>query len=216
MYVLVIANPFDTATRIGYHYLKRFAGHAQKQGYDVILQKTPDLKTLAQLLLTYNPKLVVANGHGGYKSLTVGDQILIAIKSYDEATGRKVIGENPEWFAGRIVLLLTCNAGKELAYKLVDHGAKAALGFKQPFIFMSDESRDPSKDKLAKPFFVSMLQTGLQMVRGKTFGEACRVTRETFAYYTELAEGQGDENSAKYLSFDAQNLVCVGDAGSRI
>jgi len=216
VHILVIANPFDTATRIGYYYLKQFAHYAQKQGYDVILQKTPDLITLAEALLVYNPKLVVANGHGGYKSLAVGNQILIAVKSFDEATKRKIVGENPEWFAGRIVLLLTCNAGKTLAYKLVENGAKAALGFKQPFIFMSDEARDPSQDKLARPFFLSMLQTGLQMVKGKTFREACRITRDTFEYYTQVAEDQGDQNSAKYLSFDAQNLVCVGDGGVTI
>lgn len=128
--ILVIANPSDPATRIGYYYMRLFAEHAAKLGHTVIFQKTPTLQALYTAITTYDPKLVVANGHGGFKSLTIGPNVLIAIKSYDEATRRKIDNENPEWFQGRIVLLLTCNAGRQLVQGLINHGAEAVMGFR--------------------------------------------------------------------------------------
>ena len=214
--ILVIATPSDVATTYGYHWLKRFSRYAASRGHFIIFQKTPSLKTLYKAITTYNPRLVVANGHGGFKSLSTNDNVIIGIRTFDSAIGRKIIGQNPEWFRSRLVLLLTCNAGRELAPKLVDYGATAVLGFKEPFIFLSEERSSPERDKLAEPYFISLLQSAMQLVNGKTFGEACDATRKAFAYYRDLAEQRGDENSAKYLNWDLINIVCVGDSWSRL
>lgn len=214
--VLVIANPSDPATKIGYYYLKRFGNYAAKLGHSVIFQKTPTLQALYEGITEYDPKLVVANGHGGFKSLAVGRNIIIGVKSYDEAIAKKIQKENPEWFQGRIVLLLTCNAGRELVQGLINHGAQAVMGFQEPFIFMSDDTPDPSQDKSAKPFFVSLLQPALQLVNGASFAQAREATSKAFSYYLEQAERKGDEKSAKYLNFDLENLVWQGDTGSRL
>lgn len=214
--ILVIANPSDPATRIGYYYMHLFAEHAAKKGYTVIFQKTPTLQALYKAITTYNPKLVVANGHGGFKTLTVGSNVLIGIRSYDEATHKKIDAQNPEWFQGRIVLLLTCNAGRELVQGLINYGAKAVMGFREPFIFLSDDTVPPDSDKAAKPFFLSLLQPALQLVNGADFGQAVQAANDAFAYYYEQAQSSNDKDMAKYLRFDEENLVSMGDFSVRL
>ena len=214
--ILVIANPSDPATRIGYYYMKRFSEYAVRLGHSVIFQKTPTLQALHKAITTYDPKLVVANGHGGFKSLAVDSNIIIGIKSYDEAIARKIERQNPEWFQGRIVLLLTCNAGRELAHGLMDYGAQAVMGFREPFIFMSDDTVVAERDISAKPFFLSLLQPALQLVHGASFAQACSATKDAFTYYLEQAEAAGDEKSAKYFYFDRENLVSMGDFSVRL
>jgi hypothetical protein len=211
--ILVIANPSDEATRIGYYFMEQFAKYAAKKGHRVIFQKTPTLQALYKALIDYDPDLVVANGHGGFKSLTVGPNILIGIQGYDAATKRKINNGDPEYFQDRIVLLLTCNAGRELVNALVNAGAKAAMGFQEPFIFMSDDSLTPDQDKAAKPFFVSMLQPALQLADGATFKEAINFTRETFKQYIKQ---DLDPTSQKYLRFNLENLVALGDPDAKL
>lgn len=214
--ILVIANSSDPATRIGYYYMRLFAEHAAKQGHTVIFQKTPTLQALYKAITTYDPKLVVANGHGGFKSLTVGSNVLIGIRSYDEATHRKIDNQNPEWFRGRIVLLLTCNAGRELVQGLMNYGAEAVMGFREPFIFISDDTVQPDRDAAAKPFFLSLLQPALQLINGASFGGAIEATNDAFSYFYEEARSAGDKDTAKYLFFDKENLVSMGDFSVRL
>lgn len=213
--ILVIANPSDPATRIGYYYMRLFAEHAAKQGHTVIFQKTPTLQALYTAITTYDPKLIVANGHGGFKSLTVGPNVLIGIRSYDEATHKKLDDQNPEWFQGRIVLLLTCNAGRELVQGLINYGAQAVMGYREPFIFFSDDTRSPESDREAKPFFVGLLQPALQLIDGASFGQAIQATKNAFTYYSEEAQ-QNDKDMAKYLRFDEENLVAMGNFNVRL
>jgi len=214
--VLVIANPSDPATRIGYYYMRLFAEHAAKHGHTVIFQKTPTLQALYTAITTYDPKLIVANGHGGFKTLTVGPNVLIGIRSYDEATHKKIDNQNPEWFQGRIVLLLTCNAGRELVQGLISYGAEAVMGFREPFIFINDDTVEAQRDTAAKPFFLSLLQPALQLVKGADFGQAIQATKDAFAYYCEETQAAGDKESSKYLRFDRENLVAMGDFSVRL
>jgi len=193
--------------------MRLFAEHAAKLGHTVVFQKTPTLQALYKAITTYDPKLVVANGHGGFKSLSVGPNVLIGIRSYDEATHTKIDNQNPEWFRGRIVILATCNAGRELAQGLINYGAEAVMGFREPFIFMSDDTVQAGRDMVAKPFFLSLLQPALQLVNGASFGQAVQATNDAFTYFYEEST---DKDSRKYLLFDRENLVAMGDFSVRL
>jgi len=112
--ILCIANPSDEPTKVGVYWMQKFADYAAAKGHQVIFQKTPTLQALWKALTEYNPSLIVANGHGGYKSLRVGDNILIGTAGYDKAIKKLIKKGDEPYFQGRIVLLLTCNAGTEL------------------------------------------------------------------------------------------------------
>jgi len=215
--ILLIATPFDLPTSYGYFWMKKFGAYATRFGHNVILQRTPTLGTLHNALTTHNPRLVVINGHGGRKGVQVGNNVLIGVQDYDPELGVKIYRQNPDWFTGRIVILATCNTGKLLAYRLIDYGVEAVLAFKEPFIFLSDESASQLiNDKTAEPFFISLFQASLHLVNGAVFNEACQRERDAFTYYRNLAEARGDELAAKYLHFDLENLVCLGNDWAKL
>jgi len=215
--ILVVSNPSDTPTRFGYHWLKLFSEYATKRGHQIIFQKTPTLEILRQALIKYNPHFIIANGHGGFKTLSVDSNILIGIESYDEAINKKLTRQNPTWFKGRLVYLATCNAGRELAPCLVNYGAKAVAGYKEAFIFLTEEERsNPAYDKLAEPFFKAMLQLPLHLVNGETFGYGINAVKKTFERYRNEAESKGEEETALYLNHNLINFVSYGNMGSRL
>lgn len=210
--ILAVASPSDEPLRYGYHYLKRLATYAIKHGHRVIFLKNATLKTLHETIAKYDPRVLVINGHGGRRGVEVNTHILLGVVDYDPELGKKIYRQNPEICAGRIVILATCNTGKELAFRLIDYGADAVMAFKDAFIFLSEEHHvNPVYDKIAEPFFISMLQGILHLVRGETFGYACDATRKAFAYYRDLMEQKRETLSAKYLNFDLVNLVCIGN-----
>jgi len=172
---------------------------------------------LRQAIMKYNPRLIIANGHGGFKTLSVDSNILIGIESYDEATNKKLTRQNPTWFRGRLVYLATCNAGRELAPSLVDYGAIAVAGYREAFIFLTDEEKsNPAYDKLSEPFFRAMLQLPLHLVNGQTFGYGANAVRKTFERYRNEAETKRKEETAKYLHHNLINFATYGNMGSRL
>lgn len=215
--ILVVSNPSDTPTRFGHHWLRLLSEYAVKQGHQVIFQKTPTLEVLRQAIVNYDPRFVIANGHGGYKTLSVDSNILMGIESYDEATNKKLTRQNPTWFKGRLVYLATCNSGRELAPRLVNYGAIAVAGYKEAFIFLTDGERsNPKHDELSEPFFQAMLQLPLHLINGETFGYGAKTLRRTFERYRQEAEMKKEEETAKYLHHNLINFVTYGNMGSRL
>jgi hypothetical protein len=214
--ILCIANPSDEPTKVGVYWMQKFADYAAAKGHQVIFQKTPTLQALWKALTEYNPSLIVANGHGGYKSLRVGDNILIGTAGYDKAIKKLIKKGDEPYFQGRIVLLLTCNAGTELVAALVKNGALAAMGFNKPFIFLSDEDIEPEEDPSSKPFFECLMQPAIQLADGATFQQAVNVTREAFKHYITETKDKHEKEALKYLNFDLENLVALGDPNAKL
>lgn len=157
------------------------------------------------------------DSHGGSKGVEVNGHVILGVKGYDPELGLKIYDTNTHLMAGRIVYCATCNTGKELAFRLIDAEAIAVVAYREPFIFLSEEhASNPLKDKTAFPFFISLMQPALQLATDKTFGQAVKITREAFQYYRGLAEKRGDEQAAKYLHFDAQSLIALGNKEARL
>ena len=213
--ILCIANPSDEPTSVGVYWMHKFADYAATKGHQVIFQTTPTLQMLRLALQQYSPALIVANGHGGYKSLRVGDNILIGTAGYDKAIKYKIKQGDENYFTGRIVLLLTCNAGEELVSKLVNSGVIASMGFKKPFIFLSDEKITPENDTSAVPFFECLMQPAIQLADGAAFQQAINMTREAFKKYIQQTKGDRDK-ADKFLQFDLDNLVALGDPDAKL
>jgi len=215
--ILIVTSPVDEPTRYAYYYWKRYARTPTQNGYEVVILKNASLPMFQKSLEKYNPRLIILDGHGGRKATEINNHVIVGVESYDPELGLKVYGTNTYLLANRIVYLATCNCGKELAFRVMDAGAIAVLAYREPFIFLSaDRIPNPLKDEVAQPFFISFLQPALQLANGKTFGEAVNITRKAFEYYRDLAEQRRDEQSAKYLNFDALSLVALGDMEATI
>jgi len=214
--ILIVSAPFDTPTTYGYHWLKRFSRYASKQGHRIIFLSMVNLQTLRDALNKYDPRFVILNGHGGSKGLEVDNRIILGVVDYDPELGKKIYRQNPEWMSGRIVYLFTCNAMKELGFRLIDYGAEAVAGFRDAFIFLSEENTSPSRDKLAEPFFISLLQLPLHLAAGRNFRFAANATRKAFRYYLENAEVEDQGEQAKFLNHDLVNFLAIGDMGASL
>jgi hypothetical protein len=210
--ILIATSPVDEPTRYGYTYWKRYARTPAENGHQVVILKNASLSTFEKALNKYDPRLVIMDSHGGSKGVEVNGHVILGVKGYDPELGLKIYGTNTHLMAGRIVYMATCNTGKELAFRLIDAGAIAVLAYREPFIFLSENHTvNPLNDKTAYPFFISLMQPALQLATGKTFGQAVSITRQAFEYYRDLAEQRRDEQAAKYLNFDALNLIALGD-----
>jgi len=215
--ILIAVSPVDEPTRYGYHYWKRYARTPAENGHQVVILKNASLSTFQKALNKYDPRLVIMDSHGGSKGIEVNGHVILGVKGYDPELGLKIYDTNTYLMAGRMVYCATCNTGKELAFRLIDAEAIAVVAYRQPFIFLSEEhTPNPLNDKAAYPFFVSLMQPALQLATDKTFGQAVNITREAFQYYRDLAEKRGDEQAAKYLHFDAQNLIALGNMEARL
>jgi len=193
--------------------MQKYADYALSKGHKVIYQKTPTLPVLYEALLNFNPQLVVANGHGGYKSLRVGENILIGTQGYDTATHRNIRAGDEDYFTGRITLLLTCNAGTELVGALAKHGATAVMGYKKPYVFLVDEDKQPQDDDISKPFFQALFQPAIQLADGATFKQSIDATRASFKYYASRVQ---DKDSRTFLDFNLQNLTAIGNPDAKL
>jgi hypothetical protein len=214
--ILCIANPSDEPTAVGVYWMQKYAEYAAAKGHQVIFQKTPTLQILYKALTEYNPDLVVANGHGGTKTLRVGDNVLIGTAGYDKAVKKYIKQGDETYFQGRITLLLTCNAGTELVSALVKNGAVAAMGYKKPFIFLSDSKVTPENDYSSKPFFECLMQPAIQLADGATFQQAINATREAFKKYMAEAKASRENDAYKFLNFDLENLVALGNPNAKL
>jgi len=210
--ILIAVSPVDEPTRYGYYYWKRYARTPAENGYQVVILKNASLSTFQKALNKYNPRLVIMDSHGGSKGVEVNGHVILGVKGYDPELGLKIYDTNTHLMAGRIVYMATCNTGKELAFRLIDAGAIAVAAYRSPFIFLTENHGiKPLADKLAFPFFISLLQFPLQLCLKKNVGESFRLMKKAFLYYVEKAETEGDSMQAKYLWYDLNNAVCLGD-----
>jgi hypothetical protein len=215
--ILIAVSPVDEPTRYGYAYWKRYAQTSAENGHQIVILKNASLSTFQKALHEHAPRLVIMDSHGGSRGVEVNGHVILGVKGYDPELGLKIHDTNTYLMRNRIVLLMTCNTMKELGFRLIDAGAVAVAGFKEPFIFLSEEHvSNPLNDKTAYPFFISLMQPALQLAKGKTFREAVNITRKAFEYYRDLAEAKGDETSAKYLNWDAYNFVAAGNMEARL
>ena len=215
--ILIATSPVDEPTRYGYTYWKRYARTPAENGHQVVILKNATLSTFEQALAQHDPRLVIMDSHGGSKGVEVNGHVILGVKGYDPELGLKIYDTNTYLMRNRIVYLATCNTGKDLAFRLIDAGAIAVAAYREPFIFLSEEhASNPLNDKISYPFFVSLLQPALQLSTDKTFGQAVNITRQAYQYYRDLAEKRGDEQAAKYLHFDAQSLIALGDMEARL
>ncbi len=216
--ILIACCPHDAPTTYGYFYLRKLLTPLfSKHGHKVVFLKTATLHNFRYALNKYDPDFVILNGHGGYKAVKgCNNNILLGVKTYDPVFGTRLLRQNPEWMRDRIVYLFTCNTGRELAQRLIQHGALAVAAYRSPFFFLSENEVRPATDKKAYPYFYSALQLPIKMAEGYTFAEACASLKTAFKFHMEKAEAARNELAAKYLWHDLRNFVAYGNMSTKL
>lgn len=208
--VLITACPHDNPTRFGYFYLRKAADVLAKYGHKVVFLRSANLSNFRAALIKYNPRLVILNGHGGSRSVTgCSGEVILGVAGYDPEMRKYVARENPSWMRGRIVFLFTCNAGKEMAPRLIEEGALAVVGYRRDYLFLSDDD-NPGKSQKSKPFFLAPIMFPVNLAMGGSVGEAVDAAKDAYRKYIAEADLNKDELVAKYLYYDLENMVSYG------
>lgn len=214
--IMIASTPDDIPKKYGHFYLMRFARIARRVGHKVIFLETATPENLMRVLERYDPHFFIFNGHGGDRAVVVmGRTVLIAgPPSYSRELNIKVLDENVDLFKGKLVYLFTCHAGVLLAPRLIEAGAKAVAGYTDAFLWVADDF-SPSRDLTASPFFVAGLTLPIELLNGRTWGEASEALRRKFLEYLELAMGR-DDFSARYFYHNLTNFISLGDMNCRL
>ncbi len=157
------------------------------------------------------PSFIFLNGHGG-EAMVMGqdDEVLVSV------------GDNEDLLKGRIVFARSCSSAKELGPRSVSVGARAFIGYEEPFAFVTDPqtSARPRSDETAKLFLEPSNQVAATLIKGRTCGEAHERGKEGFRrgirkLLTSKAIGE-DTLSLRFLLWDMNHQVCLGDSDATI
>ena len=165
MHSLLITRPrYEKVTYYLYHWSTGLVSEANKKCkvFDLKKEKASK-KFLESYLKKQKPEIVILNGHGNENCVTGHDgEVLIAV------------GDNTKSLKDCVVYMRACSAGKILGHEIMKHGAKAFIGYKEPFRFYSktESVQHPLEDEYAKPFFETSNQVGLSLIKGRTAKEA--------------------------------------------
>lgn len=199
----ILALPsFDLSTRSASGYLLRW-----------ILPRLEPVHLLSFLdnrgafvLAAPQSDVIIATGHGSADAFTgQNEAVILEVGKY-----------NPREVKGKVIKLLSCDCGIELAPDMVKNGALAVAGYRDDFIWVMDEelSSTPWADKTYASKVLMPVIDGLNaLLDGKTAGEAFQIELDGFTRNAEIEE---DELIKSCLEFNFENAILVGEGNARI
>ena len=154
-----------------------------------------------------NPSFIFFNGHGSKSAITGhNDEVLVSDK------------KNLGLLKDRVIFSRSCSSAMKLGPKSISSGAKAFIGYKEPFIFIFEPKKlpYPLSDKTAALFLEPSNQVAISLLKGHSSLEANRRAKNAFAKNIRklLTSESKKEDSAtlRYLFWDMKHQVCLGNA----
>jgi hypothetical protein len=218
--VLFLNNKTFLVTRPGHDLITNYLLHWSKQLIDLANSKgvkVIDLerekvtrKEFAGRLNKMKPELVMLNGHGNKNVVTGYDN-----HSLLDARNVRVLD-------GTVTYARSCSSAHTLGNIAVQRGAKAYIGYVQPFTMGYDINKiqHPLEDKVAALFLEPSNHVVASLLKGHTAGEATSRSKalsmkriQKLASSTASAE---DKVYARYLWYNMQSQVCLGNQNATI
>lgn len=211
--ILVTRPSSDRTTKYISAWAKKVIDLATSKG-DIVLDLEKQRATRQEfesMVRKHDPSLVFLNGHGTNDCVTgQNEQVLVQT------------GVNEDILRGRVIYALSCCSASGLGPRSIQIGAAAYIGYTEDFIFLYDESTRtrPHLDKTAELFLDPSNQVAVSLVKGHTAGEAHESSKQAFVRNIRKllsSEASATESAAiKYLFWDLQAQVCLGQPGSTI
>ncbi|MCK9351503.1 MAG: hypothetical protein WCT49_04555 [Candidatus Paceibacterota bacterium] len=204
MYLLITRPKHDSVTHYLYYWGGLLADEAKKKGLHVIdlEKKKATKKKLESYLKKQQPDTLIFNGHGAPDIITGHDNETLVDAN-----------ANAEILKDKVVYMRSCESGKVLGPAAIRQGAKAFIGYTEPYQFWTQEDavREPLKDQFAKPFLSTSNQVGISLIKGKTPKEAH--SDSIAVYKKEIAQllKSDSENAflATTLMWNMRHQVCL-------
>ena len=136
--------------------------------------------------------LVLLNGHGN-ENLVAGFKNEPLIEA----------GVNEDILKGCVIHALSCESSSNLGKKAVEKGAKAYIGYKAPFIFVTEKCNEcrPLHDKFARIFKDPALEVPKCLINGKTIRESYEKGIEKYKKALMLKSISLTEEESKSVRF---------------
>lgn len=165
---------------------------AEKNGISVIHVRGNNVNKshITNDINSKNPRFINFNGHGSETRVCgQNNEVLICL------------GENDKLLKNRIVHSLTCESAAKLG---IECKAKAYLGYNGLFFFCMDGNSltRPLEDRFATPILDSAFELPIQIVKGKTAGEAFGMSQKKY-------QGLIDEYTVSESKYTAEELQFI-------
>ena len=130
-----------------------------------------------------NIRFVMFNGHGA-PDLITGYKKEVILQA----------GKNDNLLKGKVAYARSCYSLSILGESCVTAGADGFVGYKLPFMFVSDPTRGahPLKDELAKPCFVTSNIIPISMLKGHTVCETVQKAKTEIQKMIDYWETRSD------------------------
>jgi len=153
-----------------------------------------------------NPSFIFFNGHGNETQITgQKKEILVSTK------------RNLNLLKNRIIFARSCSSAKKLGPKSVSLGAKTFIGYKEPFIFVSDPRMvaKPLSDNTAALFLKPSNLVATTLIKSHSSSEANTRAKKAFKRNIKkllTSETKREDASVlRFLFWDMKHQVCLGD-----
>ena len=149
--------------------------------------------------------IIIMTGHGNVDVITgQNEAVILQVGKYD-----------PKEVRGKVIKLLSCQAGVELGPDLVANGALAVLAYKDDYVWVTDAdlAANPWTDKMAATSLMPVIDGLNALLDGKTAREAFQIELDG---YSRNAATEDDELIKSCLEFNHNNAVLLGDPEARI
>ena len=211
---LLITRPnHDYATNYLFYWIASVINLARRKNFRVIdLSKNKaNQSNFTSRVDKTNPSFVFLNGHGN-ETMIAGqnEEVLVSVK------------RNLNMLKNRIVFARSCSSAKQLGNKSISLGTKAFIGYKEPFIFMSDPLMitKPLSDATAALFLKPSNLVASTLLKGHSASEANTRAKRAFKRNIRklLTSETQKENSSvlRFLFWDMKHQVCLGDVDASL
>lgn len=197
----ILMSDFDLPTRSASGFLLRYIAPRVEpiQLYSIFARRLPFELAAPQ------SDIIIGCGHGDKDVFTgQNEAIILEVGKY----AHKEVD-------GKVVKLLSCQCGVELAPDLVKNGALATLAYTDDYVWICDEDLvlRPWADELAATCLMPVIDGINALLDGKTAKEALQIELDG---YSRNAEVEEDELMRDCLEFNRANAVLLGDPEAQV
>jgi len=212
--ILLITRPqHDETTNYLYFWAESVIEEAKKRNFEVLDLKgrKANAKDFVGRMKKVKPSLLFLNGHGDYDSIAGhNNEILLSLD------------RNENLLKDKIIYALSCSSAKNLGKSAVKNGARSFIGYKEDFVFMSEENKStrPAEDETAKLFFEPSNLVVTTLIKGNPTLEAYNRSQEKFKRNLRKLmtseSPQEDRTPIPLLMWDMFNQCCLGDNNAKV
>lgn len=149
--------------------------------------------------------VIIADGHGEQDEFSAQGESLIW------KTGNYNIRE----VQGKVIKLISCQAGVVLGPDLVQNGARCFMGYDDDIIWLADSSYSPQpwNDPYAQACLMPIIDSLQALLDGQSCGEAMAIERNGYFNNGQLTDSPFLRSC---LDFNQQHTVIIGDSNATI